>query len=472
MAMENSISDSRSLPPAEFKAYSLGYTGSMTLQALVNVLLINYYTFVLGLNSLLSALSLTFGLILLSVFSLYFGNASDNASGSLAQKYGRRRPYIFLSMIPMAISFVLMWFPPSKPAIFGGVDWVATLWLWVNAAIFDISLAAFSTTYGSMLPEISHSNEERMHISIVQNLMNLLATIISIIVPIIFLSGVPSWNDAGQSLWYGSGSGSTGQGIIFQMIFYSIAFSLLTVVSVTMMVKIVQEPPASREASQKKGFAQVIKGIVVPLRQKNFALFMGATFAFNITMRILMTDILIFVGVVLNLKGIEWFIFAGIACGCGVGAFFAWDKIHKKYGLKRAFELVLGITAIVLFTVIMFLVNLPDEVRFVVGLILVSIGVAALIGIMIFPMPIFAALVDVERVKLPPEEGMKLAGKYNGVNTFLTNIGQAIANFVYGLIISWLGANNAVAIIVVLPISGIFIAVAFFIFHKISLKSE
>jgi Na+/melibiose symporter-like transporter len=469
MATESSDSDSRPLPKAEFWAYSVGYTGPMTVMSLVNVLLVNYYTFIIGLNSLYSALSLTFGLVLLSFFSLYFGNASDNASGSLAQKYGKRRPYIFFSMIPMAITFVLMWFPPSKPTAFGGLDWSATIWLWVNAAIFDISLAAFSTLYGSMLPEISHSAEERMHISIVQNLMNLIATIISIIVPIIFLSGVSSWQNVGQSLWYGSGTGSAGLGIIFQMIFYSVAFAILTVISVTLMVKIVQEPGVTGNGTQKKSFFQVIKETAGPLRQRNYGLFMGATFAFYVTMRILMTDILIFVGVVLNLQGYEWFVFGGVAAACGVGAFVGWDKIHNKWGLKRAFELVLGVTTIILFVATIFLFNMPHLLDFIIGIILVSAGVAALVGILIFPMPIFAALVDEEKVKLPPEEGAKLAGKYNGVNTFFTNISQAIANLLYGLVLSWLGQSNPVAIVIVLPISGIFIAVAFLIFRKIEL---
>ena len=256
------------------------------------------------------------------------------------------------------------------------------------------------------------------------------------------------------------------------MIFYSIAFSLLTVTSVTMMVKIVQEPKVMDEGTQKEAFTQVIKEMVIPLRQRDFGLFMGSTFAFNVTLRILMTDILIFVGVVLNLQGIQWFIFGGIAAASGVVAFVAWDKIHQKIGLKRAFELVLSITAVILFIVTIFLVNLPDNVRIVSGIILVSIGVATLVGIMIFPMPIFAALVDKEREKLPPEEGMKLAGKYNGVNTFVTNIAQALANLLYGAIIALFVTNSPIPIIIVLPISGIFIAAGYFIFRKINLKTQ
>ncbi len=465
MTTEAQKTDTRPLPPKEFYSYSIGYAGPMTLMSLLNILLVNYYIFVIGLDPLVSGLSLTIGLALLSFLSLYFGNLSDNFAGKMAEKHGRRKPFILFGTVGMAISFILVWFPPVKPTIMGATDWGTALWFWIFSAIFHVSLAAVATAYWALLPEISHKDDERMRISIVQNLLNLIATIISIVVPIIFLSGA-SWN---QSLWYSDPSGA-GAGIINQMIFYSILFSVFTIVTIGFTVAFVKEPPLRQIKQEKRPFTAFMKEMVQPLGRKDFAWFMISIFLINITMRILITDILLFVRIVLKLEGMQWFWFAAIVAGCGVIAFLGWGKMSNKLGLKKSFSWVLAITGVILITAFVFLFDLIPEVRFVTGVVLTSIGVAALVGMMIFPIPILAALIDKHKATLSPAEGDKLAGRYNGINSFGTNISQALANFLYGGLMAVFGAENPIAIVIMLPVAGIFIVGGYFTFKKVEVK--
>ncbi len=459
--------DARPLPRKEFYSYAIGYAGPMTAMALLNILLVNYYYYVIGLDGTLSGLGMTIGLALLSFLSLYFGNMSDNFTGKIAQKRGRRMPFLFWGTIGMAISFILVWFPPTRPATTGIVDWGTTAWYWIFTAIFHICLAAVSPAYWALLAEISHKDTERMQISIVQNLLNLIATIISIIVPVIFLSG-SKWND---SLWYGTPSG-VGENIITQMIFYSILFSILAIITIGITVTFVKEPPFRIETQEKRPFIVVLKEIVKPLRRKDLAWFMVSTFLINITMRILFTDILIFVRVVLQLDGSQWYWFAGIVAGCGVLSFLGWDKISNKLGLKKAFLWVLAVAGVVLLTAVMFLpqIGLTPEVRFPTGIALTSIGVVALVGMMIFLTPILSSLIDKHKKTVTMVEGDKLAGKYNGINSFVTNISQAIANLLYGSIIAFFPFEDPVASVILLPISGIFIVAGYFTFKKVEMK--
>ncbi len=438
----------------------------MTLMSLANVLLVNYYIFVIGLEPLVATSALAIGLTLLSVFSLYFGNRSDNLIGKIAQKYGKRRPFILLGMLGAVISFILVWFPPVKPTTFGEINWDTTLWFWIFSAIFHVSLAALTTTYWALLPEISRTNDERMRISIVQNLLNLVATIISIVVPIIFFSTA----GPNPTLWYNLGAGSAGMGIIIQMISYSIIFGIFAIITVLITYRFVKEPALRVNTVQKKGLSEFIKELFDPLHRRDFKLFMIATFLINITMRILFMDILVFVLYVLKLVEYEWYIFAGIVAGCGVLSFLGWDKISKKLGLKKAFEWVLAIAAIILFSALIFLLTLPPGIILPAGITLTSIGVAALVGMMVFLIPILAALIDKHKITVPPEEGEKLAGKYNGINSFVTNISQAFANLLYGGIMAIFGATNPVAIVIMLPAAGIFIAAGYFTFKKVEVK--
>ncbi len=465
MTTEVQNPDDHPLPRKEFYSYALGYVGPMTAMALLNILLVNYYYYIIGLDGTLSGLGMTIGLALLSFLSLYFGNMSDNFTGKMAEKRGRRMPFLLFGTIGMAISFILVWFPPVRPTMMGSIDWGTTAWYWIFTAIFHVSLAAVSPTYWALLAEISHKDDERMQISIVQNLLNLIATIISIIVPVIFLSG-SKWN---ESLWYAAPSG-VGANIITQMIFYSILFSILSIITIGITVAFVKEPPFRATTQGKRPFKALMKEMVEPLRRKDLSWFMIATFLINITMRILFVDILFFVRIVLQLDGIQWFWFGGIVAGCGVLSFLGWGKISNKLGLKKSFLWVLAIAGVILLIAIVFLNEIPPDVRIPTGIVLTSIGVAALVGMMIFLTPILAALIDKHKETIPPTEGDKLAGRYNGINSFVTNISQALANFLYGSVIGFLGAENPTAIVIMLPISGIFIIAGYFAFKKVDIK--
>jgi len=138
----------------------------------------------------------------------------------------------------------------------------------------------------------------------------------------------------------------------------------MTIGTIAITVVYVKEPPLGVTTQEKKKFTTVIVEMVKPLGRKDFAWFMTATFLINITMRILFTDILLFVRIVLKLDGAQWFWFAGIVMACGVLSFLGWDKISKKLGLKKAFLWVLAIAGVTLLSAIIFLIELPPEVRF------------------------------------------------------------------------------------------------------------
>jgi len=69
-----------------------------------------YYSQVLGLSPELAGLALGVGLIFDAVSDPLVGYLSDNTKSRL----GRRHPYLYASVLPLSISYVLLWNPPAS----------------------------------------------------------------------------------------------------------------------------------------------------------------------------------------------------------------------------------------------------------------------------------------------------------------------------------------------------------------------
>ncbi len=69
-----------------------------------------YYSQVLGLSPELAGLALSVGLIFDAVSDPLVGYLSDNTKSRL----GRRHPYLYASVLPLSISYVLLWNPPAS----------------------------------------------------------------------------------------------------------------------------------------------------------------------------------------------------------------------------------------------------------------------------------------------------------------------------------------------------------------------
>jgi len=69
-----------------------------------------YYSQVLGLSPQLAGLALSVGLIFDAISDPLVGYLSDNTKSRL----GRRHPYLYASVLPLSISYVLLWNPPAS----------------------------------------------------------------------------------------------------------------------------------------------------------------------------------------------------------------------------------------------------------------------------------------------------------------------------------------------------------------------
>jgi GPH family glycoside/pentoside/hexuronide:cation symporter len=112
-----------------------------------------YYSQVLGLSPELAGLAIGFGLVFDAVSDPLVGYLSDNTKSRL----GRRHPYFYASVLPLSISYFLLWHPPAS--VQGDMNLFFFL-VACNVAL-RISLTLFLVPAYAFVAELTSNYEER-----------------------------------------------------------------------------------------------------------------------------------------------------------------------------------------------------------------------------------------------------------------------------------------------------------------------
>ena len=120
-----------------------------------------YYSQVLGLSPELAGLALGIGLVFDAVSDPLVGYLSDNTKSRM----GRRHPYLYASVVPLALSYFLLWHPPAS------VQSETSLFVYLLACNVGlrISLTLFLVPAYAFVAELTSNYEERTRLLAVFN---------------------------------------------------------------------------------------------------------------------------------------------------------------------------------------------------------------------------------------------------------------------------------------------------------------
>jgi GPH family glycoside/pentoside/hexuronide:cation symporter len=116
--------------------------------------LLIFYSQVLGLSPVLTSLALTVAIIVDAITDPLIGYISDN----WRSKWGRRHPFMYFSIIPICLSYALMWNPPefimqSQSYMFG--------FLVIMAVLIRIFLTFFEVPNTALISELTTDYDKR-----------------------------------------------------------------------------------------------------------------------------------------------------------------------------------------------------------------------------------------------------------------------------------------------------------------------
>ena len=153
-------------------AYSVGRAAEGIVIRAFEFFLFFYYVQVLGLSGSLSGLAVGIALIVDAVADPLIGSISDN-TGS---RYGRRHPFMYASILPLIVTFYLLFTPPK------GLDQTGLfLWLTVFAIVTRSSIALHHVPHLSLGAELSSDYTERTSIVALRTIFGALGSTVCLI---------------------------------------------------------------------------------------------------------------------------------------------------------------------------------------------------------------------------------------------------------------------------------------------------
>lgn len=134
--------------------YGSGATPFGIKDAAFNYFLLIFYNQVLGLDAFLAGLALAIAVLIDAFSDIAVGYLSDN----MRSRYGRRHPFMYASIIPVALSFYALWNPPASVT-----ESTAGLfsYLLVLAVIVRSCLTFFEVPNAALGPELTRDYNDR-----------------------------------------------------------------------------------------------------------------------------------------------------------------------------------------------------------------------------------------------------------------------------------------------------------------------
>ncbi len=160
------------IPVSTKIVYGLGQAAEGLKNTAFGLFLLFYYNQVLGLPGTLAGLALGISLVFDAFFDPLVGSISDN----FRSKYGRRHPFMYAAILPMAIGFYLLFSPPVHG------DWALFGWLFMFATLTRGGMALFHVPHIALGAELSDDFEERTAIVGVRQFLATFGGLLAIII--------------------------------------------------------------------------------------------------------------------------------------------------------------------------------------------------------------------------------------------------------------------------------------------------
>ncbi len=157
--------------------YGLAGMGMAIVSGIYAVLLTIYYQDYLGLGANWIALAMGIYAVWNALNDPIFGQITDRTRSKL----GRRIPYLRFTAPFFALTFSLVWFAPEHAP-----EASQFVWMLVTMLLYDTCYTILGLVHGTLLPELSESDQERGKLSVVSTLFGLLGTLIGFLVPDFF----------------------------------------------------------------------------------------------------------------------------------------------------------------------------------------------------------------------------------------------------------------------------------------------
>ena len=377
--------------------------GTSILMGLTDFALLALYTIGFQLTPLLAGIALGIGKITIAASQFFFGWISD----AKYTRWGRRKPYLVILSLFLAVSFQFL----LLPSIYIDITDASSVFIWfLEATAFITCSYGVTTPYNAWMAE-QFTIDERPKVSQFQNLFGFIGTAIMTVFAMVVLT---DFNEKIQ----------TNPDVVPPEFLYSVViFAIIPLILFCLITILMPKEPHFKIDSN------MIDNLKTILKNKNFLLVTVMQGIASIAWIMIGSLILVFISTVLQFDSTSNLI-ASIVFMLGILIFLViWRKLIEKLGRKRSL-LYIFLTAII-FLPFTLLGLLPMGSTFIFGIIFILGITGCMGGWFLFPSIMYADIAEEDE----KSTGELKAGIYTGFPSIILNLFQALGLFIMGMIL-------------------------------------
>lgn len=371
---------------------------------LIGVLYLNFLTDIVKITPALAGSIFLVGKIWDAISDPLMGMLSDRTRS----KYGRRRVYFLVGIIPIFLSFAMLWVSintESQIALFG--------YYLISYIFFSTVATMVMIPYNSILPEMTSDYKERTSYITIRLMFSNLSAVASGVLPMIII------NSFGNNIKLGYAV----MGIVFA-VFYAVPYIFV------FLGTFENEDIIPDEKFEKITISHFVNELKATLINRSFRTYSGFFIAGQTAVDFVVTIFIYYLTYCLGMKD-QFSIVLGVLLLVQILSMPIHMKLSNKFGKTAPLKIGLPIWVVAL--LISLTINASSSSMFIyIIAILTGFGCSASIFV---PWSIFPELADIDELIT----GKRREGVYSGMSTLIRKIAQAVTLFLIGVLLDVIG---------------------------------
>ncbi|MCF7933321.1 MAG: glycoside-pentoside-hexuronide (GPH):cation symporter [Spirochaetia bacterium] len=356
---------------------------------IIGMLFMFYLTEVAGLSPALAGLVFAIGKIWDAISDPLMGYFSDITES----KHGRRRIYFLIGIVPIAVSFILMWVPVSF-----GASAARFVYYSFTYVLFSTVFTMVMIPYAALNAEMTNDYRVRSKLSAARMICSGISALLAGTIPSMIISRYPA----------GTGSGYMVMAVIFGLLY---AAPWIVVYSGTW------EMPYTRRRRESSSL-EVFRQFSTVIKNSSFRIHVGMYIAAYSASDILMALFVYFITYYLQRQNL-YPVAMGSLMIVQIAMMPVYTMISNTHGKGTAY--VAGLTLYAVSLITAFFVLTPESSVVTIALVCAFIGTGTSAGVLI-PWAILPSVIDVDELIT----GKKRSGVYSGAMTLIRKMVQGL----------------------------------------------
>jgi len=363
----------------------------------------SFYFAVVG----LPVMFVSIGYILWSIWDAINDPLLGILSDRTRTKWGRRKPWIYISIVPLCLTIIFLWAPPMGNIL------ITFVYFLIMLILFDLFNTMYTVNFNSLWPEMFLTVEDRSSLGVSRSIFMIIGLAIAFLLPEFIIEDIPNRYNLPNTP--------------YQYLLNGIIASIIIFITVLIMLKFgaFERKEFSKDVYATPSWKRAFK---ITLKNKVFILYCVVALAIYIVYSILPPMLPFYAEYVIGMQEPGLLLFLGLL----VGAISTplWMHLREKLGVRKSFFIALTYWAA------FFLIFLLAFNEILAYIIISFMGVGLGGSLYLYDQGI-AEIIDDDEVRSGMD--VRREGAYYGVISLFNRFSNAINALVIGLVFTGAG---------------------------------